>query len=61
LLTTQAKLKSELSSLIGVAEVIMAQCLVILKEQRTELQPDAAMLNILQSQLEGWKKTLPVN
>jgi tRNA U34 5-carboxymethylaminomethyl modifying GTPase MnmE/TrmE len=57
-LTTQAKLKSKLSSPIGVAEGVMDQCLETLKEQRTELQADVATLNILQSQFEGWKKEL---
>jgi small GTP-binding protein len=57
-LTTQAKLKSKLSSPIGVAEGVMTQCLEHLQEQRNELEGDISTLNILQSQFVGWKKEL---
>jgi small GTP-binding protein len=57
-LTTQAKLKSKLSSPIGLSEGVIAKCLDVLMEQRTELQADVATLNILQSQFGGWKKEL---
>jgi uncharacterized protein YoxC len=57
-LTTQAKLKSKLSSPIGVVEGIMTKCLQQLKEERDALHEDVATLNIFQSQFEGWKKEL---
>ncbi|KAL3920745.1 MAG: hypothetical protein SGILL_003103 [Bacillariaceae sp.] len=57
-LTTQAKLKSKLSSPIGVVEGVMTECLQTLKEERDELQVDVATLNIFQGQFEGWKKEL---
>jgi small GTP-binding protein len=57
-LTTQAKLKSKLSSPIGVVEGIMTECLQQLKEERDALHEDVATLNIFQSQFEGWKKEL---
>ncbi|KAG7341905.1 small GTP-binding domain protein [Nitzschia inconspicua] len=60
-LTTQAKVKSKLSSPIGVAEGVMTECLQILKDERDELQVDLATLNIFQSQFEGWKKELQVD
>ena len=57
-LTTQAKLKSKLSSPIGVAEGVMVQCLQMLEQQGQELEGDIATLNIFQSQFVGWKKEM---
>jgi small GTP-binding protein len=57
-LTTQAKLKSKLSSPIGVAEGVMLQCLQVLGQQGQELEADIATLNIFQSQFVGWKKEM---
>ena len=57
-LTTQAKLKSKLSSPIGVVEGVMERSLQKLKEDRTELETDISTLRIFQSQFEGWKKEL---
>jgi small GTP-binding protein len=57
-LTTQAKLKSKLSSPIGVAEGVMAQCLQVLEQQGQELEADIATLNIFNHQFVGWKKEM---
>jgi small GTP-binding protein len=57
-LTTQAKLKSKLSSPIGVAEGVMAQCLETLRGQQKDLETDVATLDIFESQFMGWKKEL---
>ncbi|KAL3917788.1 MAG: hypothetical protein SGILL_004544 [Bacillariaceae sp.] len=57
-LTTEAKLKSKLSSPIGVVEGVMTECLQTLKDEKDALQEDISTLNIFQSQFEGWKKEL---
>jgi tRNA U34 5-carboxymethylaminomethyl modifying GTPase MnmE/TrmE len=57
-LTTQSKLKSKLSSPIGVAEGVMAQCLQVLEQQGQELEADIATINIFSAQFVGWKKEM---
>jgi small GTP-binding protein len=57
-LTTQTRIRSKLTSPIGVAEGLMVQCLETLKQEKEVLQADISTLNILKSQLEGWQKEL---
>ncbi|KAL3939469.1 MAG: hypothetical protein SGBAC_005817 [Bacillariaceae sp.] len=57
-LTTQTRIRSKLSSPLGVAEGLMVQCLDTLKKEKQDLEADLSTLNILKSQLEGWEKEL---
>ncbi|CAJ1935904.1 unnamed protein product [Cylindrotheca closterium] len=57
-LTTQTRIRSKLTSPLGVAEGLMVQCLETLKKEKQELEADLSTLNILKSQLEGWEKEL---
>lgn len=57
-LTTQTRIRSKLSSPLGVAEGLMVQCLDTLKKEKQDLESDLSTLNILKSQLEGWEKEL---
>jgi small GTP-binding protein len=57
-LTTETRIRSKLTSPIGVAEGIMAQCLKTLKVEKKELQADNAALHLLKSQFDGWTKEL---
>jgi len=57
-LTTETKIKAKLTSPIGIAEGMIAECLRKLKEERQELSVDIATLNLLKSQFQAWEKEM---
>ena len=57
-LTTETKIKSKLSSPIGVAEGVLDQCKHRLLSEQKEFATDIATLNLINSQFNAWKKEL---
>ena len=57
-LTTETKIKSKLSSPIGVAEGVLDQCKHRLRSEQKEFATDIATLNLINSQFNAWKKEL---
>jgi GTPase SAR1 family protein len=57
-LTTETKIKSKLSSPIGVVESVMQDCKEHLQNQQSNMKSDVATLNLLHSQFAAWKKEL---
>jgi hypothetical protein len=57
-LTMETKIKSKLTNPIGVAEGWMNDCQKRLKKENQELEDDQITLNLLSSQLEGWRKEI---
>ena len=57
-LTTETKIKSKLSSPIGVAENVLDQCQRRLQSEQKEFETDIATLNLINSQFNAWKKEL---
>jgi small GTP-binding protein len=57
-LTTETKIKSKLSSPIGVTQGILESCLAQVKKERMELETHVATLRLLQSHFSGWQSEL---
>jgi tRNA U34 5-carboxymethylaminomethyl modifying GTPase MnmE/TrmE len=57
-LTTESKIKSKLSSPIGVVEGVLDQCLHRLHTEEKEYETDISTLNLINSQFNAWKKEL---
>jgi small GTP-binding protein len=57
-LGTTSKVKSKLSSPLGVAMQQMARCMSILDADREELETDTATLRLLQLHMEAWRSNL---
>lgn len=55
-LTTETKIKSKLSSPIGVAEGLLDECRQKLQQDKRELETDISTLNLLHSQFAAWRK-----
>jgi small GTP-binding protein len=60
-LTTETKIRSKLSSPIGVAQGILESCLRQVQKERTELESHVATLRLLQSHFSGWQSELLID
>ncbi len=57
-LTEEAKVQAKLLNPLGVTEGMLTECLNVLEHRRRELETDIATVNLLQNQMDAWRRDM---